>query len=118
MSARAESQSEAKAESSSLEKIRTGFGADAIAEALIDNLYYFQAKLPQYATRNDWYMALAYTVRDRMLHRYISVLEKIGRANNSSKVVPRSEKLALQNQPVLTAALDNGNIQHSACVLI
>jgi starch phosphorylase len=49
------------------EKIRTGLGADAIAEALIDNLYYLQAKLPLNATRNDWYMALAYTVRDRML---------------------------------------------------
>ena len=46
------------------QKIRTGFGADAIAEALIDNLHYLQAKQPQHATRNDWYMALAYTVRD------------------------------------------------------
>jgi starch phosphorylase len=31
----------------------------AIAEALIDHLHYLQAKLPQHATRNDWYMALA-----------------------------------------------------------
>ena len=49
--------------------IRTGLGAEAIAAALIDNLHYLQAKLPQHATRNDWYMALAYTVRDRMLDR-------------------------------------------------
>ena len=49
--------------------IRTGTSAEAIAEALIDNLHYLQAKLPQHATRNDWYMALAYTVRDRMLDR-------------------------------------------------
>ena len=54
------------------EKIRAGLGTDAIAEALIDNLHYLQAKLPQHATRNDWYMALAYTVRDRMLDRYIA----------------------------------------------
>jgi hypothetical protein len=29
------------------------------------------------ATRNDWYMALAYTVRDRMMHRYIATAESI-----------------------------------------
>jgi starch phosphorylase len=69
------------------EKIRTGLGADAIAEALIDNLYYLQAKLPLNATRNDWYMALAYTVRDRMLDHYIKSVEAITRANNSAKVV-------------------------------
>ena len=57
--------------------IRTGSGADVIARALIDNLRYLQAKLPQHATRNDWYMALAYTVRDRMLDRYIATLDAI-----------------------------------------
>lgn len=69
------------------ERIRTGVGADAIAEALIDNLHYLQAKLPLDATRNDWYMALAYTVRDRMLARYIKTLEAITGANTSAKVV-------------------------------
>lgn len=40
------------------ETIRTGLGADAIAEALIDNLHFIQAKMPRHATRNDGYMAL------------------------------------------------------------
>ena len=57
------------------EKIRTGLQANAITEALIDNLHCLQAKLPQHATRNDWYMALAYTVRDRMMDRYIGTIE-------------------------------------------
>jgi starch phosphorylase len=69
------------------ETIRTGVGTDAIAEALIDNLHFLQAKLPLEATRNDWYMALAYTVRDRMLDRYIRTLEAIIGANTSAKVV-------------------------------
>ena len=69
------------------EKIRTGLGADAIAEALIDNLYYLQAKLPLNATRNDWYMALAYTVRDRMLDHYIKLVEAITGAKKSAKTV-------------------------------
>jgi len=69
------------------ENIRTGLGTDAIAQALIDNLYYLQAKLPQHATRNDWYMALAYTVRDRMLDRFIKTLQTITGADSSTKFV-------------------------------
>jgi hypothetical protein len=69
------------------EEIRIGLEADAIADALIDNLHYLQAKLPQHATRNDWYMALAYTVRDRMLHRYIKTVETTTAANTSAKVL-------------------------------
>jgi glycogen phosphorylase len=60
-----------------LTNIRTGLGADAIFKALIDNLHCLQAKLPQHATRNDWYMALAYTVRDRMMDRYIATVESM-----------------------------------------
>jgi starch phosphorylase len=37
-----------------------------------DNLAYLQAKFPEVATPNDQYMALAYAVRDRMLHRWIN----------------------------------------------
>src|SRR5215471_16403321 len=66
---------------------RTGLEADAIATALIDNLHCLQARRPQGATRNDWYMALAYTVRDRMMHRYIGTLEAIAGTNTDAKVV-------------------------------
>ena len=67
--------------------IRTGSGADVIARALIDNLRCLQGKLPHYATRNDWYMALAYTVRDRMIDRYIRTLEAITDGRSGVKVV-------------------------------
>ena len=60
--------------------------ADDIAQALIDNLHHLQATLPQYATRNDWYMALAYTVRERMLDGYIRTLGTMA-APNAGKVV-------------------------------
>ena len=63
--------------------MRGGATPEAIAEALIDNLHYVQAKLPQHATRNDWYMALAYTVRDRMLDRYITTLETLTTADTA-----------------------------------
>jgi len=56
------------------EPARTRHEADAIAHEVIDNLRYLLAKLPHYATRNDWYMALAYAVRKRMLDGYIATV--------------------------------------------
>jgi glycogen phosphorylase len=67
--------------------IRTGLGADVIAQALVENLHCLQAKLPHQATPNDWYMALAYTVRDRMLHRYVARLEAMMNAKAAGKAV-------------------------------
>ena len=70
-----------------LQSIRTGLEADAIATALIDNLHCLQGKLPQHARRNDWYMALACTVRDRMMHRYIGTVEAISQTKTNAKAV-------------------------------
>jgi len=67
--------------------IRTGSGTDTIARALLDNLRCLQGKLPQHATRNDWYMALAYTVRDRMIDRYITTLDTMTQVRGGHKVV-------------------------------
>jgi len=51
---------------------RTGLGKDALKQAFVDNLYYVQGKFPALATKHDYYMALAFTVRDRLLQRWIS----------------------------------------------
>ncbi|MBX3280055.1 MAG: glycogen/starch/alpha-glucan phosphorylase [Acidobacteria bacterium] len=51
--------------------IRVGLKPETIAKALVDNLFYVQGRLPEFATRNDWYMALAITVRDRMIDRWV-----------------------------------------------
>src|SRR5262249_30485723 len=58
--------------------VRTGLTADAIAAALVDNLQYVLAKRPRDATRRDWYTALAYTVRDRLVAHFIAMLDPIG----------------------------------------
>ncbi|HLF20639.1 MAG TPA: glycogen/starch/alpha-glucan phosphorylase [Bacteroidota bacterium] len=55
--------------------IRTGLGSDALERAIMDNLYLIQGRVPKTATRNDWYMAVAYTVRDRILHRWMQTIE-------------------------------------------
>ncbi len=67
--------------------VRTALDRASVAQALIENLHCLLAKRPQSATRNDWYMALAYTVRDRALDRYISTLERMSGEHPSAKVV-------------------------------
>jgi len=49
------------------EGVRTGNTAEEIKKAILDNLACIQGKFPAVATRNDFYTALAYTVRDRLL---------------------------------------------------
>ena len=49
------------------EPTRTGLSAETLQRAVCDNLAYLQAQTPRLATPHDWYMALAYSVRDRML---------------------------------------------------
>src|SRR5580658_9086397 len=51
---------------------RIGFSKDALKHAFLNNLFYIQGKFPALATKTDYYMALAFAVRDRMLHRWIS----------------------------------------------
>jgi starch phosphorylase len=57
--------------------IRTGNTAAAIRQAVLDNLYYVQGRVPELASRNDWYTAVAHTVRDRMLDRFIRSLQRM-----------------------------------------
>lgn len=51
---------------------RTGLSFATLKRAFLDNLFYIQGKFPRLASQNDYYMALAYTVRDRMLQRWVS----------------------------------------------
>jgi starch phosphorylase len=50
---------------------RRGLAPEALKRGLMDHLRYTQATIPELATLNDKYTALAYTVRDRLLHRWL-----------------------------------------------
>jgi len=54
-----------------VEDDRTGMDIETLKRAFIDNLYYIQGKDKNFATAHDYYMALAYTIRDRLVHRWI-----------------------------------------------
>jgi len=59
-----------------VERIRTGLSVGALKRAFADNLFYVQGRSGLIATPNDLYMALAYTVRDRMLNRYVQTIHQ------------------------------------------
>src|SRR5260221_14615778 len=61
--------------SSDIENVRTGLSVETLKQALADNLFYVQGKFRAIATKNDLYMALACTVRDRLLHRWINTVK-------------------------------------------
>lgn len=55
-----------------VEDDRTGMTVETLKRAFADNLYYIQGKNEFLATPLDYYMALAYTIRDRLLYRWIN----------------------------------------------
>jgi len=55
-----------------VENDRTGLTPEALKRGFLDNLFYVQGKSPELSSMHDYYMALAYTVRDRMLHHWLS----------------------------------------------
>jgi starch phosphorylase len=55
----------------SLKSKRTAPGVEAFASSFLDNLFFVQGRYRERATLNDLYMALAHTVRDRLVERWI-----------------------------------------------
>src|SRR5213083_2119492 len=80
------------------EDIRTGLSPAALAQAVADNLHYVQARVPEIATRNDWYMALACTVRDRTMDRYITTVQSMMTNKGLRLVCYLSTELLMRQQ--------------------
>jgi starch phosphorylase len=58
-----------------VEDDRTGMSVETLSRAFLDNLAYTQGRFLRLATRWDKYMALAYTIRDRLVQRWIRTVE-------------------------------------------
>jgi glycogen phosphorylase len=59
-------------ESTTCDLSRTGLSVEDLKRSFVDNLFYVLGKFPALATQNDYYQALAATVRDRLLQRWIN----------------------------------------------
>ena len=55
-----------------VEDDRTGLSVETLRRAMADHLFYIQGKSAETASINDFYLALAYVVRDRMLQRWLN----------------------------------------------
>ncbi len=54
------------------EELRPRDDAASLRKDIVQKLFFELAKFPDVATRNDYYLALAYAVRDRLLYRWIN----------------------------------------------
>lgn len=66
-----------KAETFTIESVRTGCDARCIASAVQDHLRYHLGRHPAIASPHDWYVALALTVRDRLLQRWVATADTL-----------------------------------------
>ncbi len=69
--------------------LRTGNDELTIARAFLDNLHYMQGTMLENASRNDLYMALSYTIRDRIFASWFRELQSFidSKSDENYKIV-------------------------------
>lgn len=68
-----------------IENDRTGTSIETLKRAFADHLFFLQGKYESIATLEDYYIALAYMIRDRLLYRWIET-QKTYKEKNVKKV--------------------------------
>ncbi len=63
------------------ESIRAGLSEECIRLAFLDNHFYVKGRFLEVASPDDKYKTMAYTVRDRMLHRWVSTIRTYQQVN-------------------------------------
>ena len=58
-----------------VEDDRIGESREDLRRSFIDHLFYTQGVNAELASAKDLYLALSYTIRDRLMHRWISSIE-------------------------------------------
>jgi glycogen phosphorylase len=66
---------QALGDGSCVENVRSGVSVESLLQAFTDNLHYLQGKDELFATVYDYYTALAFTVRDRLMQRRIKTAQ-------------------------------------------
>jgi starch phosphorylase len=75
--------------------VASGGDADATAlrQAIAQKLFCMQAKFPEVATRQDYYLALAYALRDIMLQRWIDTVKTYFQSDSRTVIYLSAEYL-------------------------
>lgn len=69
-----------------IEDDRTGMSSETLKRAFLDNLFYIQGIDRTQASNYDYYVALAYTIRDRLLQRFLKTTDTY-KKNPQTKLV-------------------------------
>lgn len=56
---------------------RSDMSVEGLRRTFREHVFYTQGRFPRFGTKNDLYMALAYTVRDLLLHRWIMTVNQL-----------------------------------------
>jgi starch phosphorylase len=65
-----------------IEDDRTGVGVETLRRAMADHLFYTRGRYPDNASKHDYYLALAYAVRDRLVQRWINTVRSYRTRDN------------------------------------
>ena len=76
------------------DNVRTGKTIPDLKQAILDNLYYEQGRIPELATKYDWYMATALAVRDRMMHDWIVSFSQVRRPEQKVVAYPAARSVS------------------------
>lgn len=57
--------------------IRIGNSVADLKQSILDNLYFLQGRVRELATPTDWYMAVAYSIRDRMMNDWVMFFHRM-----------------------------------------
>ena len=63
---------------------RLGMDAESIRRDFTEKLFYELMKFPGVATTNDYYLALSYVIRDRLLERWVRSAQQFFDGENRS----------------------------------
>ncbi len=62
-----------------IESTRTGMSIEAIKQSIAEHLFLTRGRPLEVATKNDFYMAVAYAIRDRLLYRWFYSVQTLRR---------------------------------------
>jgi glycogen phosphorylase len=91
------------------DRVRTGKTPAELKQAILDNRYYLQGRISALATTNDWYMAVAYAVRDHVLNEWIQAFG--GRRGTRPRIVSYLSAEFLIGPQLGNNLLNAGDIQ-------
>jgi starch phosphorylase len=93
---------------------RPGDDAASLRRDLVGKLYFELAKFPEVATRNDQFLALAFAIRDRILHRWVHSSRTYLEGKHRSVIYLSAEFLIGPQLGANLLALGQREIAHTA----